>query len=849
MFRNMKLWGKIGCGFGLVIVLATIIGYMGISGLRHVEQEQSILTKLNHMEKVMMDLRQKEQEYLRTKDMQLVVDGQKLLAQLRQQAEETAGKDSGLTEQIKTLTDSIGSYEKSMNDYVTLGQELYGLFGTWDKNGDDFTKVMHNLMDETLAPSLQKAMGSRNMKEIRKWSAIDHELLGNLVPNFLVLRLKAALFTLFSTDEYWQGYLKRETIVMKAADSFTALVAGDSRLEEAARGLKARAEAFANTSAAVNDVFRKQQKAQDSMEGASLATIDLCEKMREVQEQKMAEEISSTTSFIITGAVLAILIGVIAAFFIIRWIVGGIRRGVDFANDIARGDLSIAMDIDQTDEVGELAQSMNMLRNVLISLTGQFKEVEEAADRGQLDFRCRPDEYEGAFKNIGEIVNLMLDNFTAPVNEALEVLEKMATNDYTRKIEGEFEGDYKKITDSINAVHGIMIRTLGTINKIAIGDMSDLEIMKKIGKRSENDELIPSLISMQEALINVANMARKVAQGDLTVKIEKRSENDTLMMALREMLENVKKAIQEVSVAAEQVAAGSEELSSTATQLSQGSSEQASSAEEASSSMEQMAANIRQNAENAQQTEHIAQQASSNAQEGGNAVQETVSAMKTIAEKIAIVEEIARQTDLLALNAAIEAARAGDQGKGFAVVAAAVRRLAERSALAAGEISSLSTSSVEVAEKAGTLLAGIVPDIRKTAQLVQEINAASNEQNSGAEQINSAIQQLNVVIQQNATASEELSSTSEELSVQAVNFRRTINFFKLDDNEGARLSEYAPMKKGSQQDYEIVPFVHAASVRKIQDNLEESGKSSGVVLDMGDVDVCGDTMDEDFRCF
>ncbi len=849
MFRNMKLWGKIGCGFGLVIVLAAIIGYMGVSGLRHVEQGQSLLTNLNHMEKVMMDVRQKEREYVRTKDPQIIAQCNELLTLLRQEAGETAQKDPGNARQLEQLLSSIDSYEKSMNEYITLSAELNGLYGTWDKNGDSFTKVMHNLMDETLTPSLKKAMDSRNMKEIRKWSAIDHELLGNLVPHFLVLRLKAALFTLFPTDEYWQGYLKREAIVRKAADSFAELASGDARLEEATLGLKAGVTAFANTSAAVNDVFTKQQQAQDSMETVSLAAIDLSQKMRVAQEQKMENEISSTTSFIVTGAVLAILIGVFAAFFIIRWIVGGIRKGVDSANAIARGDLGSAIDIDQADEVGELAQSMNTLRTVLISLTGQFKEVEEAADRGQLDFRCRPDEYEGAFRNIGEIVNLMMDNFTAPINEALEVLEKMALNDYTRKIEGEFEGDYKKITDSIGSVQGIMIRTLGTINKIAKGDMSDLEIMKKIGKRSEHDELLPSLIAMQEALINVANMARKVAQGDLTVKIEKRSEHDTLMMALSEMLENVKKAVREVSVAAEQVAAGSEELSSTAGQVSQGSSEQASAAEEASSSTEQMAANIRQNAENAQQTEQIAQQAAANAQEGGKAVQETVGAMKTIAMKIAIVEEIARQTDLLALNAAIEAARAGDHGKGFAVVAAAVRRLAERSAQAAGEISSLSTSSVEVAERAGTLLAGIVPDIRKTAQLVQEINAASNEQNSGAEQINSAIQQLNVVIQQNASASEELSSTSEELSSQAVNLRRTINFFKLDEDEVAKLSEDVRKKNDGKQDHEKAPLVRTASSRNIRGHLEASGKSSGIVLDMGKADGSGDAMDEDFQRF
>jgi len=199
--------------------------------------------------------------------------------------------------------------------------------------------------------------------------------------------------------------------------------------------------------------------------------------------------------------------------------------------------------------------------------------------------------------------------------------------------------------------------------------------------------------------------------------------------------------------------------------------------------MEQMASNIRQNADNAMQTEKIAMKSSEDAREGGQAVAETVSAMKDIAEKISIIEEIARQTDLLALNAAIEAARAGEHGKGFAVVASEVRKLAERSQTAAGEISKLSSASVEVAEKAGEMLAKLVPDIQKTAELVQEISAASNEQNAGAEQINKAIQQLDQVIQQNASASEEMASTAEELAGQSEQLQNTIGYFKVDDIE------------------------------------------------------------------
>ncbi|SDE62134.1 HAMP domain-containing methyl-accepting chemotaxis protein, partial [Desulfuromonas thiophila] len=265
------------------------------------------------------------------------------------------------------------------------------------------------------------------------------------------------------------------------------------------------------------------------------------------------------------------------------------------------------------------------------------------------------------------------------------------------------------------------------------------------------------------------DFARALAEGDLTRKlaIEQRDEVGQLAAALNNMVEQLQQVVADVRSASDNVAAGSQQLSASSEEMSQGATEQAAAAEEASSSMEQMAANIRQNADNALQTEKIAIKSAEDARNGGAAVAQTVQAMKNIAEKISIIEEIARQTNLLALNAAIEAARAGEHGKGFAVVASEVRKLAERSQSAAAEISDLSSSSVEVAEKAGAMLSQMVPDIQRTAELVQEIAAASKEQDTGAEQVNKAIQQLDQVIQQNASASEEMASTSEELSSQA----------------------------------------------------------------------------------
>ncbi len=297
--------------------------------------------------------------------------------------------------------------------------------------------------------------------------------------------------------------------------------------------------------------------------------------------------------------------------------------------------------------------------------------------------------------------------------------------------------------------------------------------------------LVGNLLS--KPLVQGVRFAETVAEGDLTADLDIRQKDEIGMLsdALRNMVYRLRQVVSEVQTAADNAASGSEEMSSSAEEMSQGASEQAASLEQVSSSMEQMGANIQMNADNAEETEKIALQTASGAEDGGRQVRDTVDAMRNIAGKIGIIQEIARQTDLLALNAAIEAARAGDAGKGFAVVASEVRKLAERSGEAAKEINILSISSVDVAETAGQMLEKIVPDIRKTAELVQEISAASKEQTAGADQINKALQQLDEVVQQNASVAEELSSTSEELSAQAQQLQETMSYFKVRDDGGA----------------------------------------------------------------
>jgi two-component system chemotaxis sensor kinase CheA len=545
----------------------------------------------------------------------------------------------------------------------------------------------------------------------------------------------------------------------------------------------------------------------------------------------------------------------------------------------------------------KMKQAVNNVAAVVQSLQKELVRLVEASKEGQLSDRGKPEQFQGAYTEIVRGVNTMLDAILLPIGEGNRILSQISNGKIDEVIAQTYKGDHEKMKQAINNV-AVVVQSLhneltrltnasnsgqlsergkadqfkGAYAEIVRGVNSILdavitplnftaECIDRISKGDNPPQITDTyhgdfnlikdnLNALIVAMNDITNAADEMANGNLTVVLRERSPQDKLMQALSAMVSGITRVVSDIRSIAGEVASASQSISTASTEVSKGATSQAASAEEASSSMEEMVSNIKQNADSAQQTDKIANKSATDAQESGKSVVEAVAAMKEIATKVSIIEEIARQTNLLALNAAIEAARAGEHGKGFAVVAAEVRKLAERSQKAAGEINQLSGTTVKVSERAGEMLGKLVPDIQRTAELVQEIAAASKEQDTGAEQINKALVELEKVIQQNASASEEMASTTEELSSQSDQLVSALAFFRTGEEghtatvrtaitKPARHVEAAPARVAK-------PNAHAASAQRTM----AAKAGAGVNLRLKDKDKeKADDLDKEFERF
>jgi methyl-accepting chemotaxis protein len=631
MFKGLKLGVKIGAGFGIVLFLAGIIAFVGWNGMRRVVARVEKASAMDTVVKTLLEVREDNKSYIINDDRAFFEEGQKKAAGLIEHVRDIKQKSSAIAdrEDADRIIAGVEKYQSLMGEYVSLEEQKTKRFSHWGDLGREFTRIKNRMVEDVLEPAKQQALQARDTKTYVGLADLSQELEETVNQEFLLLRVSAVYFGWQTTPQTWENFQNQVKKLQTGLTAWQARGKEFPAVVQAGRELEKLIQDYLQTGFDYKEALDKQKIKNEEMLAAASAVGEISVAGSSRERSAMLVQISSSNGYMIGGALGAIVIGLLVAFFITR----GILR-----------------------QLG-----------------------------------CDP-----------------------------SVIEDVAT---------------------------------------------------------------------------------RIARGELSMKMDLEIKNSLSVYAsLKTMVEKLQEIVMNVRSAAENVSSGSRQLASSSEEMSQGATEQAAAAEEASSSMEQMAANIRQNADNALQTEKIAVKSAEDAKAGGEAVGQTVTAMKDIAEKISIIEEIARQTNLLALNAAIEAARAGEHGKGFAVVAAEVRKLAERSQTAAAEISQLSGSSVGIAEKAGQMLSQMVPDIQRTAELVQEISAACREQDTGADQVNKAIQQLDQVIQQNASASEEMASTSEELSSQAEQLQETIAYFKIDTLPGSRGFARAPRKQAASTD-------------------------------------------------
>ncbi len=784
MLKNLKISARLGLGFGCVVLLLLLVSSISISRLAASNEQTRLILEDRYAKYLLLeDALKNAMDNARQVRNMLLASNDAEFEKFRRNADTNRTE---ITEDLSKLQ-KVVVLEKGkvmLKDIFdkravldTKYDQFYTLARTDRKAGTDYLKTEFVPANEQFWQALEalakfqgELMDKSGDEVAASYDATRTLVLAMSGGAVLLALLVAYLITIGIVQPLKTAVHVAERL---EAGDLSMQIDGSSR-DETGQLLNA----MRNMVAKLNQVISGQKQAIDA---ANRGDFNLRVDLQGLQgfQKDLADGLNQLMAT--TGASVADVVRVMGA--------------------LSEGDLSKTITKDYQGAFDELKRYANNTVGKLNQVINGQKQAIEAANRGNFNARVDVAGLQGFQKELADGMNQLMATTGASLSDVVRVMGALSEGDLSKTITKDYEGAFDELKRyANNTVAKLNLVIDGQKNVVDAANHGDFTARVDLAglqgfQKELGDGLNRLMVTTGASIDDVVRVMGALAEGDLSKTIDKHYEGSfaELKSYANNTVAKLLQVVTEVNQGAHSLASASEQVSATAQSLSQSASEQAASVEETSASLEQMTASISQNTDNAKATDGMAARASQEATEGGEAVNATVSAMKQIATKISIIDDIAYQTNLLALNAAIEAARAGEHGKGFAVVAAEVRKLAERSQVAAQEISEVASGSVQLAERAGQLLGQMVPNIKRTSDLVQEISAASEEQSAGVAQINSAVQQLSQTTQQNAASSEELAATAEEMSGQAEQLQRTMEFFKV---ESRMESAFSSSRKG-----------------------------------------------------